>query len=204
MSGIHVEKAAAGVPRAEIAAMNQEFLRLLTHPALTDQPAALGLDAAVIETLREMTPSQLRRLAGAPLLLADFGWLPGDGVRNSPPDYRDAARTLPPEWLDALHGFANRLLASLWHSSREPDGIAGVCMGLQPHTVLALANTDFAELGRHAVTCCASLRARYASHPRCWPDMVRLACNGGEDQLSAAHLGLIPLTVASLYGGAHA
>lgn len=201
MSGIHSEMPAAGVPQAEIAAMNREFLRLLTHPALEGQPAALGLDAAVLDSLRGMTPSQLRRLAEAPLLLADFGWLPGDGVRAAPPDYRVTDQPVPVEWLDALHGFANRLLACLWHYSREPHGIAGVCMGLQPHTVLALANTDFAELSRHAATCCDSLQARYASHRSCWPDLVRLAKNGGSEQLSAAHLGLIPLTVAGLYGG---
>lgn len=200
MSGIHAETPAAGVPQAEIGAINREFLRLLTHPALEGQPAALGLDAAVLRSLRAMTPAQLRRLAAAPLLLADFGWLPGAGVRAAAPDYRITEHPVPIEWTDALRGFANRLLACLWQYSREPDGIAGICMGLQPHTVLALANTNFAELSRHAITCCDSLRARYAAHPNCWPDLVRLARSGGGKQLSAAHLGLIPLTVAGLYG----
>ncbi|MBT8423038.1 MAG: hypothetical protein HKN56_03275 [Gammaproteobacteria bacterium] len=202
MSGIHPETAPRAVPRhtadamaTEIRAMNRAFLELLTDPLAPDGTRVLGLDAAWVQGLRRLSSTDRDELAAAPLLLADFRPRTNLRVRESDDDVNvdgDAA----PVWKSRVDAFANRLLAALWHFSRLESGLATFCLGLDPGTTVLLRNMSFAELSVKAPGWCAGLRARHADHPTCWPDLIRLVSYGHSEQLNAARLGMIPLTVA--------
>jgi len=199
MSSVYPETPATRDLQAEISAMNREFLALLIHPLADGRTRLLGLSPDVIDSLRRMSVAQLHDLATAPLLLAGFTRLPGM-ARTDLQVLREVAEShVPPEWTDCAQNFANRLLTSLWHYSRQPDGITGFCMGLDPVSTDALASMDFTELCECAGATCASLHARHADHPACWPDLVNSALQGRDEQLSVAHLSLIPLTVATQF-----
>ena len=181
---------------AEISAMNREFLGLLTHPLVVGYPQLLGLDSGVISSLRRLNDNQLKSLAQAPLLLADFELLRGAGGGSGRQAFCVAENSVPGEWQDCVLNYANRLLTSLWHYSRQPDGITGFCVGLDQRTAGPLAAMNFSELCDRADAICASLHARHAEHPVCWPDLVSSARCEQPEKLSAAQLRLIPLTVA--------
>jgi hypothetical protein len=153
------------------------------------------LSPDVIDSLRRMTAAQLNHLASAPLLLAGFSLPPDTPHRVCQVAESNGAS----EWEDCVATYANRLLTSLWHYSRQPDGITGFCMGLDRATAHALAEMNFVELGECASVTCASLRARHADHPLCWPDLVNTVLCGHGEKLSVAHLSLIPLTVAAQF-----
>lgn len=199
MSPVRPESPANPDLQAEISAMNREFLSLLTHPAVDGRTRLLGLSPDVIDSLRRMSVAQLDQLATAPLLLAGFALLPGAQRYPLQAAGKVAESHVSPDWSDCALNYANRLLTSLWHYSRQPDGITGFCMGLDPAAADALANMDFVELCECARVTCASLHARHADHPACWPDLVNGVLQGHGKQLSVAHLSLIPLTVATQF-----
>ena len=181
----------------EISAMNREFLSLLTHPQVAGYPQLLGLDSGVINSLRRLDDSQLQCLAQAPLLLADFSLLRGTESGSGHHAFGVADSNVPAEWLECVLNYANRLLTSLWHCSRQPEGITGFCVGLDRATARSLATMNFSELCGRADAICGSLRARHADHPICWPDLVSTARGNLPEKLAAAQLSLIPLTVAA-------
>ena len=179
---------------AEVTAMNCAFLDLLTDPLTPAGGSVLGLDPLLIQGLRALTPEARDELAAVPLLLADFSF--PDSRQTIRYTYRVADEDPAPAWVTKVDAFANRVLTALWHFSRADFGLAGFCMGFDTQTTQRLGGLSFAELSRQAPAVCASLRARHADHPSCWPDLIRLAAAGHTEQLNAARLGVIPLTVA--------
>ncbi len=196
MSPLHPESPPGRELAGEITAMNRSFLALLTDPAVAGQAPLFGLDAGVLTRLRQLDPAQLAALARAPVLLAGFSLLPGATCTALPADCQVADSGVPVEWSNRALQFANRLLTSLWHYSREADGITEFCIGLDNAAAAWLADLSFAELCERADSVCASLQARHAAHPGCWPDLVASARAAQPDKLAAAQLSLIPLTVA--------
>ena len=211
MSVIHLEMAGSAAAQrppateiaAEVTSMNRAFLDLLTDPLAPTGTAVLGLDPLLLDGLRVLSPAQRDELAAVPLLLADFS-LP-EQAQSTRFTYRVADIQLPgadapSAWLTRVDAFANRLLTTLWHFSRidrrSESGFAAFCMGFDTATARLLGDMSFAELSHQAAEVCASLRARHADHPSCWPDLIRLVAEGAAEQLNAARLGLIPLTVA--------
>ena len=197
MSAIRIESFSRHDLQGEITAMNREFLALASNPRVAGHSRVLGLDAAVISALQAMNAEQQHKLAASPVLLVGFSSL----TENAPQSdfYQVAESHAPADWLESVGAYANRLLATLWHYSRQANELTGFCLGLDSYAMRSLANMSFSELGDHAPLICASLNARHAGHPVCWADMARMAVND-DDKLSVAQLSLIPLSVAIAYG----
>ncbi len=201
MSPLHPESLPGRELAGEITAINRSFLALLTDPAVAGQASLCGLNAGVLTRLRQLDPAQLDALAQAPVLLAGFGLLPGATRAAIPPDCQVADSGVPRQWSNQALQFANRLLTSLWHYSRQADGITEFCIGLDNAAAAWLAGLSFVELCERADAVCASLQARHAGHPGCWPDLVASARAAQPARLAAAQLSLIPLTVAANCSG---
>lgn len=207
MSPVYPESPVSRELAVDIGAMNREFLGLLTHPLVVGYPQLLGLDSGVITSLRRLNDGQLSCLAQAPLLLADFSLLRDvvcDPCREAGHQtFCVAENGVSAEWQECVLNYANRLLTSLWHYSRQLDGITEFCVGLDRVTADTLATMNFSELCDRADVICVSLHARHADHPVCWPDLVSTARSAQPEKLSAAQLSLIPLTVATNFSTSH-
>ncbi len=120
MSLNHPEMAVSRHSRAGIEAdmsaitdINMEFIRLLVHPATREMPRVLGLDAGVVEGLRQMTPEQQRAVADSPLLLAEFTAIPDSAAPAHVADAHYPPAAVSAAWEQELNGFADRLLTCL-------------------------------------------------------------------------------------------
>lgn len=197
MSAKHPESTLITRLQMEITAMNREFLGLVSSSTPLGLPSVLGLDAGVISALQSMNADQLQRLASSPVLLVGFASLNPEHPQLQPNNrYQVAESHVSAEWLDSVSAYANRLLATFWHYSRQLNELAGFCLGLDAQEMRALAGLSFFELGDRSPAICSSLNARLADHPGCWNDMVRMAGNN-DDKLSIAQLSLIPLSLAA-------
>jgi hypothetical protein len=195
---------------AEIANINREFLRLLASPAVAENHSLLGLDGGVLGALRSLSPAQLDRIAAAPQLLAEFSPLPGarqTGASDAPTPrqlaqergavadvggsaYQDS------QWEQQVQGFAQRLLVCLWQSARHSKRITALNAGLTPESLAFLAAQSFTVVSRHCAEAGFCLRARFALHPRFWPDLIRSVRIGNSEQQAASRLSLLPLSIS--------
>lgn len=180
---------------AEITNINREFLRLIAGPAVAQADALLGLDVGVVQALRALSPAQLDRIAAAPQLLAEFRPLPGAGDACAVEDAELFARS-DTRWERELRDFAQRLLVCLWQTARHNSQMLALNAGLSAASSKFLAAQSFTAIGRYAADGAHYLRARFASHPRFWPDLIRSVRNGTTEQQAASRLALVQLSVS--------
>ncbi len=180
---------------AEIANINREFLRLIADSDGTETAALLGLDPATVASLRSLSPAELDRIAAAPQLLAEFSPLPGG---SDPVAVADAERypRADGQWTRKLQDFAQRLLVCLWQAARYNSRLVALNAGLEASSLRRLASQSFSALGRHSANGACYLRARFASHPRFWPDLIRSVRHGNREQQAASRLAVIQLSVS--------
>jgi len=199
---INPEGIAPDAITAEIAEINYEFLHLLIHPDAHDARPLLGLGSGVLTALELLEPEELRRIAGVPLLLAEFSPFPGFA------EVRDDARLglLPSRqespWFAELNQFANRLLTCIWQTSRRDPMMTSLLMGVSRATACQLAAFGFSSISQYSVQAGNLLQVRMGRHPRFWADLVRLVRTGSDYQQAVSRLALIPLSVTENSGRA--
>jgi hypothetical protein len=201
MPGFHHEMHIPTAPALSIASemaaisdINYELLHILTSPAVSGTQQILGLDAGVISSLRQLSSSQLRRIAATPSLLMEF-FLPLEAGATQ----AGVAESIPAEhggWSSELQTFADRALTCLWQSARQHDAAAALRAGLNEDQLQQFATLSFAAIGRFSENARYYLRARHAGHTCFWPDLIRSVNSGSSQQEQAAKLSVIQLSVA--------
>lgn len=199
MSGIHPETRFPPSLDADVAAMNSEFLALLTSPAQVSGQDLLGLDASIIDALRKLSDAQLEHFAGAPVLLAEF--LPATAIPDVAGEigYRVAESDLMTAWERQRYGFANQLFATLWQMSRQQHALTHLCLGIDKALAEQFARQNFSAVHAAARTAHLRLHARLATHPDSWTDLLRAVISGDTNQIRIAQLSMIPVTMANAF-----
>jgi hypothetical protein len=181
--------------RSEVADINREFLRLLTHPDQQEAQAVLGLEKPVLDSLRRLDAAALDALASLPLLLPEFRPFPScTGVREPLPMPTES--DLSPAWNELRGGFANRLLTCIWQLSRQNVWRTSLCAGIARADGRRLAEMSFRELSRCTEQAAGLLRVRLAGHPLYWPELIRVLRHGDDEQQIASRFAVIPLSIA--------
>lgn len=175
--------------RDEMRELNLEFLQLLARPG----PAApaLGLSPDIRERLARLDRARLLELARTPCLLAGFAGQPGE---PAPLGVADREAAFPPGTADhptAL--FTSGLLTWLWQLCRHSPLHAGLYAGVDGPLAQWLAGTGFGELQRRAPGASRLLVARFAGHPRFWPDVLAALERGDDEALAVARLCTLQL-----------
>ena len=180
----------------EITDINREFLRLLTHPVTHGVPELLGLDAGVLEGLRQLRPDELELISAAPLLLVEFSPLPGITEIRESPESRLQNQALGRVWEAELQGFADMLLTCIWQTARRDSLLTALFVGIDNERCHALSTLSFCRIRQCSRQAADLLRVRLRQHPRFWADLIRLARNGSTSQQIASRLSVIQLSVA--------
>ena len=180
----------------EIADINREFLRLLTHPAIRGAPGVLGLDGGVLEGLCQLNREERELVAASPLLLAEFSPFPGLAEIREAPERRLQNAALGQVWRAELQGFANRLLTCIWQTARRDRLMTALFVGIDDERCRALSALSFSRISQCSHEAADSLRVRLAEHPRFWTDLIHLIRNGNGSQQIASRMSVIQLSVA--------
>ncbi|MCP4000678.1 MAG: hypothetical protein GY727_07195 [Gammaproteobacteria bacterium] len=179
----------------EIADINREFLNLLTHPATRGVQNLLGLDAAILEGLRQLNPDELELVSAAPLLLVEFSPLPGIPEIRDTPKSRVNNLALGKVWQAELQGFANMLLTCIWQTARRDKLLTALFAGIDDECCRVLSDLSFCRIRQCARQATDLMQVRLWQHPQFWADLIRLARNGSDNQQIASRLSLIQLSV---------
>ena len=188
-------KAGIEADMSAITDINMEFIRLLVHPATREMPRVLGLDAGLIEGLRQLTPEQQRAVAHSPLLLAEFTSIPDCATPAPVADSQYLPAAAAAGWEHELQGFADRLLTFLWQSARSDSRAPSVCMVVDKRHLGDLAALSFTKISRSSRQIAGCLKARLSRHPNYWGDLIRTVRGGSDAQCVAARLSIIQLSV---------
>jgi hypothetical protein len=171
----------------EINDFNAEFLALLAAAATRYSGPMLGLDSAILEPIAKLSGAQLEAIAGTPCLLAGFAVARRQRalrVAESQPS-TDAA------WTEQARLFAAGLLTYAWQMARRDPLRAALCLG--PQAQALVAGTTLRDIRSSAERNLQHLEARFASHSRFWPDLVRAARDGRPERIQLARLTAIQL-----------
>ena len=180
---------------ADLADLNRGFLALLIAPGVRQAAAGLGLNAAIIDQLRRLSPDQLGFIAGTPGLLACFAKLPAASL------LRVAERqTLHPTqqtaWRDSARLYVTGLVTWIWQMDERDGPYCALCAGASETGSGILGEFDFARIRGSAECAVDQLRARFTHHPSFWTDLIRSARSGDEDFRFLSQLTVIPLALA--------
>ena len=177
----------------ELKDVNREFLRLIAaHPG-GRAAAVLGMDAGHVECLKRLDHEQLDFIARAPGMLATVEFEP----RMSAVAEASAVQpALHAGWAESARLFAAGLSTYLWQMARRDPAGAAFCIGRHSRWLRRVAELGFEEIQRAAGSMSLSLRARFAGHPRFWPDLIRAAASRDAEFRSLSRLSIIPLTLA--------
>jgi hypothetical protein len=199
---IHEHVARNGLLAAElleIADINREFLKLLLHTEAGGWRSVLGLEAGTVEALRRLGPEQQETVASVPLLLAEFGPLPGFTDFNSAiADGEPPFAVTSGIWRQDLQGFVDRLLVCVWQAARRETGLASLCLGIDGPLRRKLVKLSFAGLSRYSRHAATALRARFAGHSAFWPDLLASAYSNDPLRKTVSQLSAIQLSVGTL------
>jgi hypothetical protein len=177
---------------AELTDLNAGFLRLIGDCELTWHGALFGLDAGVVNSIRNLSAAELDFIAATPSPLAGFATLPppdivADSWRDSRPD--------DVRWLESAQLFSTQLIVYLWQITRQDPLTAALCVGPATGQASRLAEFSFREVQACARPALYQLRARLARHRRFWPDLIRAARSADGDFRALSRLTIIPLTL---------
>ena len=171
----------------DIRSLNRGFLSLLTSYRCSAASRLLGLDEAVFEQLRSLSPQQLDAIAQTPGLLVQFSSEPSVlKIADAGPRSEINRR-----WVAAAQLYTICLLTWLKQlDSRVRDSypIGQACFG-------AIPIVDFCAIDREADTATSRLQARFADHPFFWSHLVRGATLNDPELLTLAQLSIIPMSL---------
>jgi len=175
--------------RDEMLGLNLEFLKLATR---RDPGApALGLAPAIRARLAGLDRSALRKLAQAPGLLASFA---GNPAEPEPVGVADGSRAFPAVAVDgATVVYTTSLLTWLWQLSRHLPVQAALFGGVGVPLTQWLGVTGVGELQRRSPRAARLLVARFADHPRFWPDLLTALEGADAEALALAQLSMLQL-----------
>lgn len=176
--------------RKEMRDLNLEFLKMMSRPR---DGTAFGLPSELRGRLAQLPAPALLRLARTPCLLACLADEPApDGgvqrVADAP-----AQQALPDSQAEI---FAAGLLTWLWQLNRQSPALAALYAGCFDQPASWLADLDFGEIQRRAGRAAVLLRARFAEHPRCWPDLLEASVHPDREMLRLARVALVQLGLA--------
>ncbi len=175
--------------------LNRGFLGLIIAPRAGQVVPTFGLDAAIIDQLRRLSPEELEFIAATPGLLACFSRLP-------PPSLYQVAETrvtrLPsqPAWRDSARLYVTGLLTYLWQIEQQGWPGCALCAPSAEPGRTSLAELDFTRIHSSADFAVDQLRARFFDYQSFWIDLIRGARSGNEDLQALARLTIIPLVLA--------
>ncbi len=182
---------------ADLANLNRGFLDLLVEPGSPRVASTFGLDAAIVNQLRQLSAVELDMIATTPGLLACFS-------QFAPVPLHQVAETSiaglsePPVWRESARLFVMCLLTYLRHMQQHGWSrcALGTGFGSASNARVPPAHFDFARIRPSADLAVDQLRARFAAHPSFWSDLIHSARSGNEDFQTLSRLTIIPLVVA--------
>jgi hypothetical protein len=175
---------------SELKDVNAGFLRLLTsHDPACHEPV-MGIDAGVVAGLRRLSAAELDYIAGAPGMLAGFTILP---LAHAVSESTQPSLPADDRWLESLRLFAAGLMTYIWQLSRRSYSNATFCFGPEDNRLTTVAALSFLEIQSSATQMRFALNARFGSHPRFWPDLIRAATSDNAEFRALARLAIIPL-----------
>jgi len=175
--------------------LNRGFLGLMITPRAGQVVPTFGLDAAIIDQLRRLSPEELEFIAATPGLLACFSRLPTPSLYQVAETgvTRLSAR---PAWRDSARLYVTGLLTYLWQMEQQGWPSCALCMRSVEPGRSSLVDLDFTRISSSADFAVDQLRARFADYPSFWTDLIRGARSGNEDFQALARLTIIPLVLA--------
>ena len=179
--------------RDEMLQLNLEFLQLAARSGSAAPP--LGLAPGIRDRLAQLDQSRLLELAQTPCLLAGFAGHPAEPQPLGVADREAAFPAGAPDQSTVL--FTSGLLTWLWQLSRHLPLHAGLFAGIGGPLAQWLAVTGFGELQRRAPRATRLLVARFASHPRFWPDVLTALERDDAEALVIARLCTLQLGLIS-------
>jgi len=182
---------------SDLADLNRGFLDLLVEPASLRGFSPFGLDAAIVDQLRQLSPPELEAIAGTPGLLACFS-------RFAPAAHHQVAETPAvalrgqSAWRESARLFATGLSTYLRQMERRGWSrcALGPVSGTGSDESVPIAHLDFARIRPSADLAVDRLRARFSAHPSFWVDLIHSARSGNEDFQVLSRLTIIPLALA--------
>jgi hypothetical protein len=175
---------------SDLSGLNAGFLSLVADPGLLWHGPVLGLNAAIVSAIRGLTKTENDFIATTPCPLVGIETLPPPNrVADLPPD----AEPDDVRWLDSARLFSAELVIYLWQMARRDRLTAALCFGPDSREADRMADMSFGEIQECAAV--YRLRARFADHPRFWPDLVRAARVTDPDLQSLTRLTIIPLAL---------
>jgi hypothetical protein len=177
----------------ELRELNAAFLSLFTDQRLLWHGPLLGLNPQITNGLRCLSAVELEFVAATPCLLAGFPLRP---LSQSVSESQMQIRPSDEQWLDSARLYSAELVMYLWQMTRQDRLVNRLCVGPEPERVKPLTDMGFREIQAYARIAIEHLRARFARHPRFWPDLIRAARSGNRDFRSLSRLTIIPLTLA--------
>lgn len=175
--------------------LNRGFLGLLTEPGAGRAVPGLGLDSAIVDQLRRLSPEEMEFIAGTPGLLACFARVPLTLLHQ----VAEMPITRPPTepgWRESARLYVTGLLTYMWQTEQHGWPACTLCTGAVEKEPGSLAVLDFARIRASADLAVDQLRARFAAHPVFWADLIRSARSGNEDFQTLSQLTIIPLVLA--------
>lgn len=176
----------------ELAEFNRGFLQLLR--LAPPGRSAFGLDPGLLARLRGLPDAALDALIRVPVLMAGFRDLPGAVPRSGVAEARLAPGAASPV-VKGCRVYAAALLTWLWQVNRQYPLAAVLHMGPGPALPAWLGRAGYAEIRRVADIAPGALEARFCSHCRAWPDLLRAASAGDPDLLTTTHLSIVQLAL---------
>ncbi len=180
---------------ADLTDLNRGFLGLMTEPGEHRAVPTLGLDAAIVDQLRRLSPAELEFIAGTPGLLACFSRLPSVSLHQVA-ETRITPLPAPSGWRESARLYVTGLLTYLWQMEQRDWPCCALCAGFAEMGSGSLGEFDFARIRASADFAVDQLRARFTDHPSFWTDLIRSARSGNEDFRVLSRLTIIPLVLA--------
>jgi hypothetical protein len=179
----------------EITGLNRGFLELITKPGPLREAPVLGLDAATVDQLRQLSPEELEFIAGTPGLLACFSHIPSvSRLRVAEKSVsRISAQT---GWRESARLYVTGLLTYLWQMEQQDWPCCALCAGSTGQSSMLSVELDFTRIRSSADLAVDQLRARFTEHPSFWTDLIRSARSGDAEFRSLSRLTIIPLVLA--------
>jgi len=180
---------------ADLKDLNGGFLGLLTEPGALQAAPGLGLDAAIVDQLRRLSPAELSFIAGTPGLLACFSRPPVASLQQVA-EAPAAQRSAQTAWRESARLYATGLLTWLWQLEQDDRPCCALYAGSVETGIGSLGRFDFSRLRASADFAVDHLRARFCGHPSFWSDLIRSARSGNENFQTLSRLTIIPLVLA--------
>jgi len=180
---------------AELTSLNRGFLGLITEPGPLREAPVLGLDAATVDQLRQLSKEELEFISGTPGLLACFSNIPSvSRLRVAEKSVtRISAQT---GWRESARLYVTGLLTYLWQMEQQDLPCCALCSGFTGQGSEPSMKLDFAQIRSSADLAVDQLRARFTEHPSFWTDLIRSARSGDAEFQSLSRLTIIPLVLA--------